>query len=309
MILVAIDGVRWQEVFRGVDPELGRKAGMIGTEVMGPRQLLPVIYRRFFDEGAMLGAPGSGGEVWASGPNFMSLPGYREMLSGDPGGCLNNGCGPIERPTLADRVRESLARRDEDVALISSWETIERAAAVHPERVVVSTGRHGGVTRDKVRLDTEASRWLDDGALSSALPGDHDYRPDRYTAGLALRYLALAHPRFLFVGLGDTDEHAHARDYRAYVRSMQEADRFLGALFDQLDAMGEDGAHTTVIVTTDHGRADQFADHGARWPESGRVFVMLGGRPVRARGAIDAGPGARLGGIVPTVLSILGLPR
>jgi arylsulfatase A-like enzyme len=230
------------------------------------------------------------------------------MLSGSPGGCLDNRCGPIEQPTLADRAREALARRDEDVAVISSWEVIERAAALHPERIVVSAGRHGGATRDRVRLDTETARWLDDGALSSPLPGERDYRPDRYTAALALRYLERARPRFLFIGLGDTDELAHARNYRAYLRALQDVDRFLGALFDQLERMGEDGARTTVIVTTDHGRNAAFDDHGGRWPESGRVFVLLGGQPVTARGKVDAGPGARLGAVFPTALSALGLP-
>jgi hypothetical protein len=33
VILVAIDGVRWQDVFEGVDPVLAKRAGMVDEEV------------------------------------------------------------------------------------------------------------------------------------------------------------------------------------------------------------------------------------------------------------------------------------
>ena len=42
----------------------------------------------------------------ASGPRFVSLPGYREILTGRRGaGCVDNHCPPIDEPTLVDELR------------------------------------------------------------------------------------------------------------------------------------------------------------------------------------------------------------
>src|SRR5262245_1253105 len=62
LVLVTLDGVRWQDTF-------GAHA----------RELLPNLYGRVIDRGVALGAATP---LSASGPNFVSLPGYRELLSG-----------------------------------------------------------------------------------------------------------------------------------------------------------------------------------------------------------------------------------
>src|SRR5262249_6132735 len=101
IVLVTIDGVRPDEVWNPRGPEL-----------------LPNLY-----------ALAARGVAWpdarASGPNFISLPGYREILSGRPTlGCETNGCGLADEPTLLDE----LAARGDSIAVIASWETIEDAS-------------------------------------------------------------------------------------------------------------------------------------------------------------------------------------
>src|SRR5581483_9484330 len=103
--------------------------------------------------------------------------------------------------------------------------------------------------------------------------------------------VAVAQPRFAFIGLGDTDEHAHRDDYAGYLESLRAADRFVGQLLATLAQLGEYGAETAVIVTTDHGRAANFSSHGAGAPESQRVWLVAGGAGLRApaRGLGGAG--------------------
>lgn len=307
VVLVALDGVRWQEIFGGVDPELAARAGMAPREVIAADALLPNLYERMVRRGAALGAPGHGAEVRASGPNFISLPGYREMFSGAPDDrCTTNDCAPTDRKTIVDHIRD-VSGRDEDVAVLSSWNMIDRAATGRPGRVVVSTGSTAGATRSKARVSERCAALLAEGERAAPWPGGDGYRPDRVTAPLALAYLEDARPRFLFVGLGDPDELAHASDYRGYLGSLQAADRFLGDLFALLDRSGEQGASTTVIVTTDHGRAANFHAHGGRSPESARVFLLAAGGAVPALGYVDAAPGRSLSSVAPTVLGLLGL--
>ena len=78
VVLVVLDGVRWQDVFEGVDPELARRHGVPAAEVVPASALVPNLYRLAETRGAMIGAPGQGAPINATGPNYVSLPGYME---------------------------------------------------------------------------------------------------------------------------------------------------------------------------------------------------------------------------------------
>jgi hypothetical protein len=307
VIVVTIDGVRWQDVFGGVDPAMATMASVPANQVVDAATLLPNLYA-FAREGVVSGAPGHGKPMMASGPNYVSLPGYLEIFSGSTRvGCRTNGCDPTTKRTFFDRARDEVAASDRDVAIISSWEKIAFAATAAPERLTVSAGRHGGASRGNVRLDRDLAKMVDDAAESAPAPGHDDYRADAHTAAIALRYLERARPRVLAVGLGDTDEHAHAGDYASYLAALRQADRFLGDLRATLARMGSYGAHTTVVVTCDHGRSAGFNDHGWDSPESGRVWMIAAGGAVPALGYLDEGGAERLADIAPTLEGLLGM--
>src|SRR5262249_45337218 len=128
-----------------------------------------------------------------------------------------------------------------------------------------------------LEADARACALLEEGAAADPEPGHGDYRPDRYTAAVALRYLEERAPRFLFLGLGDTDEHAHAGDYAAYVRALRASDGVLDELYRVLARMGERGRATSVFVTADHGRGHDYRHHGRAFPESRRVWLVAAG--------------------------------
>ncbi len=231
----------------------------------------------------------------ASGPNFISLPGYTEMLSGQPALCQENEC--VFRPlyTVADSFRDAGASRDE-VAVIASWEKLETVASHDASSIVVTTGRSHGATRDLLRTDAELATLLDEGEHADPAPGHDDYRPDRYTAEIATRYLALRRPRFLFVALGDTDEYGHQGDYDAYLDALRRADRTVGEIMRITDAWAREGDDTVILVTADHGRAKNFLDHGRDYPESRRTWLIGAGREFH-----PAARGGRLADIAPAI--------
>jgi hypothetical protein len=306
VVLVVLDGVRWQEVFAGVDPVLAKASP--AEPVVDARQLLPSLYSALAAQGAALGAPGHGHAIAASGPNFVSMPGYTEIFGGrPPDGCKDNACAGATGPTIVDEVRDRAAA-DSDVAVISSWEDIGRAATRAPSRIVLSAGRRV-VAGERFLLDDPGTRQaLEQGAHANPHPGHDEFRPDRYTGALALRYLEAKQPQLLFVGLGEPDEYAHSNDYSGYVASLRAADDFLGALFATLDHMGGAGRRTLVIVTTDHGRGRDYRHHGREFPESARVWLVAAGGPVRARGFVSAPHLRHLADIAPTIRAAVGLP-
>lgn len=279
VVIVTLDGVRWQEIFLGTDPVLS------GRPVRPPRAIAPNLDRLAREEGTGVGAPGRS-TIRASGPNFVSLPGYVELLGGRAAlHCQDNDCRGAVAPTLLDEALSGGAK----VAAFGSWERLARAVTMHtPPRFTVSCGRG------------------DDDSIEP-YPGSGGFRPDRFTAEASLAYLTTERPDVLFVGLGEPDEYAHRRDYAGYVAAITFADAFIGRLRQALDAMGDRGRRTHLFVTADHGRAGDFADHGGFAPESGRVWLVASGPSFASRGLTFGLREHFLADVVPTARVVLGL--
>src|SRR6202000_2412366 len=190
--------------------------------------------------------------------NYVSLPGYIEILSGRPTMCTDNKCARVQVPTFLDEARAARA----SVAAFSAWESIANAATSNPGGFFVSAGRH-----DNEAIDP----W----------PGEGQYRPDHFTADAARAYSARVRPDVFFLGLGDTDERAHHGDYPGYVDALRRADDTLGRLVELTDNT------TTSVVTADHGRAVTFNHHGAM-PEAARVWMVASGPRIFARGEVTS---------------------
>lgn len=306
IVLLAIDGVRSQEMFGGVSPE---RAARFGVAPALPGQLTPNLARIGETSGCVLGAPEKGEGFFASGPDFVSLPGYSEMLTGSrDSGCATNLCKNVRRPTLLDDFVRAHGG-DERAAVIGSWPRIESASSLGKKSGIVSTGRTGGYHQERFARYAGSRRAFDAGRKAAPAPGYGDYRPDHLTAELALAYLAEARPTFLFVSLGETDEHAHENRYGDYLTALRFADDVVGRIERQLRELAREGVPTALFVTTDHGRAEQFTEHGAKWPESSRSFLFATGTMIRARGRVEGGR-AHLADIAPTVRALAGLsPR
>ena len=272
VVVVAIDGARWQDVFE--TPEV-----------------TPTLHRWMTEDGIGLGAPDLG-EVWASGPNYISMPGYTEILTGRPSACQTNTCGSVPTPTLVDQVTGA----GEDAVVVSSWELISHVAAVDPWRATLSTGRHLTARTDD--LDPVV---LAEGRSDEPWPGVDDYRPDEITSRLALRLLDRRLPRFAFFGLGDTDEHAHHGDRKRYLEALGAADQFLAELEKRVSR------RTVIFVTADHGRSASFRDHGGGDHDSGRVWLAVRAPNLPTHGMLRSRT-LHLADIAPTVRCLLDLP-
>jgi hypothetical protein len=309
VVLVALDGVRWEDVFLGVQRDLARSQGMHDSELLGPDALIPNL-RALMRSGAALGAPGYGPGLFASGPNFLSVPGYMEMMTGlRPTGCTTNGCRQVTIPTIADDFARESGSDPRNVAIIGSWEGLERAASSDESKLTISIGRTRGDTRDNLCYDDTSCALLDAGANAGPEPGHGNYRRDRETSAIALHYLRTHRPRFLFLGLGDTDEYAHKDDYRGYLKALIRADHVIGEVNAILRQYAAEGRQTTLLVTTDHGRSTDFSGHGQYAPESARVWLVAAGHGIRASGLVFDPRPRYLADLAATIRALGGVGR
>lgn len=286
VVLVTIDGVRPREIFIGPDSERAGRRGLPAWARASADRFLPNLHRLFIEGGAALGDPRFSQGISASGPRYVSLPGYLEIMTGSPATCTSNDCIPKPTETLADAVALAEGASRESM-VFGSWEVIQRAAS----------GEHNWV-------ETHAGR--DASESMAPYPGNGEYRPDRATVERAMAALRRDRPRFLWISLGDTDEWAHRGDYLGYLGALRDADRAVGELAAALAQEGNGSGDTMLIVTTDHGRDANFADHGG--PDSAAVWLLARGPGVAPVGSIEATKPRYLRDLAPTVRAVLDLP-
>jgi hypothetical protein len=283
VVIVAIDGVRPRDVFEG-ERELPN-----GPVTSPSERVLPHL-TELGNQGLRKGTQN---DLVASGPNYVSLPGYTEILTGRKATCFENDCNDLSFPTIADDLK-SAGARTKDVAIVTSWDRIGAVAALDPSRIVLATGSKIRENAGALRISASAGRCAE--------PGHGDYQPDHVTMQIAEAYFEEHKPKFMFVSLGDTDEYAHRDDFRGYWRALSAADAFVGRLRQIAARAGEEVA---FFVTTDHGRSLNFKDHGREHPESAAVWLIAGGVEASSFGAPETI--RNLSDIAPVARNLLGV--
>lgn len=105
VVLVSIDGLRWQEVFHGADPEILRNsqfirhADQLAELPTKPQQLMPFVHQTIASQGMLVGDRRRGSAMQVSNPWHFSYPGYNELLSGYPDPAINSN-GKIANPNV-----------------------------------------------------------------------------------------------------------------------------------------------------------------------------------------------------------------
>jgi hypothetical protein len=92
-----------------------------------------------------------------------------------------------------------------------------------------------------------------------------------------MEYLKGRKPRVLFLGLGETDDWAHAGSYAEYLNAAHLADDYLRQIWEVVQSMPEYRGKTTLIVLPDHGRGEggKWTDHGEKVPESMQTWMVF----------------------------------
>jgi hypothetical protein len=301
VIVVSMDGLRWQELFGGVAADyLTEKAGRVtdrgaieqrfGAKTAEERRerLMPFFWSVIAKHGQVFGDAESGSAARVTNGLRFSYPGYNEMLAGfaDPRIASND---KVLNPNVT--VLEWLNRRPAfagRVAAFASWELLPWI--LNEARSGVPSNGHGPPVAQPA---TDRERLLNE--VSSELPPYWgSTRFDAPTLFGALEHLRTRKPRVMYVMLGETDEWAHQRRYDLYVDAAWRNDRMIRRLWETAQSTPEYANRTALVVTTDHGRGDRTEDwpnHGRDTPASDRIWIAVMGpgvAPLGIRSAVTA---------------------
>lgn len=322
LILVTADGLRWQELFQGIDPVLmnEKAAGMGGEAGSAARQrlwretpearravLMPFFWKTLAPTGVVLGNPDRHSNLKVTNAYRISYPGYAEILTGRAQDSAIRGNQPVQNPT--ETVLEFLRRKLElpagQVALFGSWNMFPMIGASRPGSILINAGRMrlGG------RAATPRLRELDDLQFEMLMP-DESMRHDYVTFGMALEYLKTAHPRVLHIAVGETDDWGHAKNYPNYLEMAAAFDGYLRQLWEFVQGSPEYRGNTLIAVASDHGRGSTVEDwgsHGSDVKGAERIWAAFFGPGVPAAGEAANTPDAFQRDIAPTILDLLGI--
>ena len=319
VLLVTIDGLRWQEVFRGAeDALLNKEHGGVPDNVLEAtrrdfatgsaderrRRLMPFLWSVVAAHGQVFGNRDRGSPATVLNPQWFSYPGYNELLTGrvDP---LITSNAPI--PNRNVTVLEWLQGRpgyEGRVAASSEWSVFPAILNVGRSRLpIFSPGFRLPASQTSPRL-IELEQWMRD--VPEIGPGEHF---DAFVYQAAVELYDRRQPRVFFLALGEPDVWAHARRYDRYLASIQRCDRFVRQLWEKLQALPEYRGTTSLVLTPDHGRGVTGADwtsHGAKAARSNETWFAALGPGTPARGERRDTAEVHQAQVAATVAALLG---
>ncbi len=304
IVLVTADGLRWQDLFHGIDPLLAREKSVsmdpTSKDADGRRalyatreSLAPFFWRAIAFNGVVLN------NVTVTNAYRVSYPGYSEILTGRAADNIIKGNDPIQQPneTVLEFLKRKLSLPTPKVALFSSWDHFHYIAEHTPGSIFVNAGYH----------DSPSSPALSQLQHVTLTPWD-EARHDSFTFELALDYLAKQKPRALAISFDETDDWAHAKRYDRVLDMIHAFDEFLQKLWTKIQSMPEYRDSTTLIVTSDHGRGSTLSDwsgHGSKVAGAEKIWMAIIGPDTPASGEISTHAEQR--DIAPTIIKLMGL--
>jgi hypothetical protein len=313
VVVITIDGLRWQEMFGGADSNYFQKdakgeAGPIEKRYVQPTAearrtvLLPFIWNEVARKGQIFGDPARGSRAHVTNGLWFSYPGYNEMMSGaaDPRIDSNN---KIPNPNIT--VLEWLNTRPGftgRVAAFGAWDRLPFILNVDRSRVPVGTA-FTPVPAPKTQRQRDINQMAQD------LPPLWGYGTfDAPIVAAAVECLRTDKPRVMYVMLGEGDEWAHRGRYDLYLDASQRADRFIRRVWDTLQSLPEYKGTTALLLTTDHGRGattKDWTDHGAKVPAAESIWIAAIGAGIPPLG-VREGVTVTAAQLAATVASLVG---
>lgn len=261
VVLVTLDGLRWQELFRGLDPilanheEFGGQSALLNGRfaraqpAQSAAAIFPFIYSTVFTQGSYIGNRDENSCSAVSNPWYFSYPGYSEILTG----VVNESLDSNAKVANPERTLHELLNTNPEFAgrsaAFASWDVFPFIFNVQRSRVYVNA--FGPLEQPQGEFEQALNRLHQD--IPTPWP---TVRNDAFTHHFALSHLRREQPRLLYISYGETDDFAHDGKYDQYLFAAHRTDQFIADVWDTLQSMDQYRDNTVLFITVDHGRGE-----------------------------------------------------
>ena len=263
IILITLDGVRWQEIFNGVDLELIENKKFTKNSTLlkemflsdddkkRQQKLLPFFANYISNKGMLIGNKNEGSVLKLSNDELFSYPGYNEILTGFVDDSITSNDKIYNKNKTILELLNTNENYSGKVAAFCSWDVFPFIINDKRSGIPVSAG-YSSLENDKLsRLESFIENY------QTMIPLFRDnVRYDLFTHILSMEHIKNRKPKVVYISYDQTDSFSHDGSYDNYIASLHNTDKMIQELWDytQNDPFYKD--NTYMFITTDHGRGD-----------------------------------------------------
>ncbi len=262
IVLITLDGMRWQEVFGGIDRDLATHPEYApqSEEIMArywresskerAELLMPFLHSVVFTSGIYVGNRYADSCARVSNDWYFSYPGYSEILTG----IVNQEIDSNRKFPNPEKTSMELLNASPEfngrMAAFASWDVFPYIFNV--ERSGLFVNAFDKTPEPLNEFELFLNRVIDD-----MPPRWPTVRNDVFTHHFALSYMREKHPRVVYISYGETDDFAHEGLYDEYVMAANRADRFISEVWEEIQSSAFYKDNTVLFITVDHGRGEK----------------------------------------------------
>lgn len=300
IIIITTDGLRWQEVFKGMDSAIatnkrfnqGDSAGIFKkywdkTAIARRQKLMPFLWGSLAKQGQLFGNRELGNNVNTANPYWFSYPGYSEIMTGHVDTLINSNEYPPNPHTNILEFFNKLPNYKGRVAAFAAWGAFDR---------ILNEKRAGfpvinAFDDNSVALQDPTMRMLNEMNQTGFKPFGMGETLDVFSHFQAFHYLKTKKPKAFFISYGDTDEFAHSGEYKYYLEAAHQFDEWVGSIWNWIQNDPDYKNKTTLLIATDHGRGDikkaEWTSHGQSIQDASQIWFAVIGPKVKGIGEVQ----------------------
>jgi hypothetical protein len=277
LVIVTIDGLRWQEAFGGADEKLLNNKDFVGNiEQLTARfwhadqqerknRLMPFLTNVIGTNGVLIGDRNNDSGMSLTNKQHFSFPGYNEIFTGKVDDNLTSNAKNLNpNITFLEWLNKQVGFENE-IAIFSGWDVFPFIFNRQRSGLFINAGFENMPLLEKHSQKPPAQDVAVQIELMNRLQAEipspwETVRHDAFTYGFAKLYLQVKQPKVLVINLGETDDFAHDGKYDAYLDSAKQTDDYLHDLWTTLQNMPAYKNNTNMIIITDHGRGNDAID-------------------------------------------------
>jgi Type I phosphodiesterase / nucleotide pyrophosphatase len=299
IIIITTDGFRWQEVFKGMDSAIANnsKFNQGDSEYIFKRywdndinerreNLMPFLWTTINEKGQIYGNRMYDNKVDNANPYWFSYPGYNEIMTGFADTAVNSNDYPSNPNVNVLEFLNHQPKLKGRIAAFGAWDAFDRILNEQRSSIPVISAFDdvGGKAPDANEKLINAMN------KDSYKPFKEEECLDVFTHYAALEYLKIKKPKVLYIAYGETDEWAHAGQYRSYLDAGHQVDTWMRQLWNFVQSDPGYKNKTTIFITTDHGRGDvkkeEWTSHNNKIQDSHEIWFAVIGPGISGRGEI-----------------------
>lgn len=294
VVIVTLDGMRWQEVFSGADSVLinnvnytkdtsdAKSKFWSNNADERRKKLFPFLWSAIAQQGQLYGNRKYNNFVNNANPYWFSYPGYNEIFTGYPDTAVNSNDKIYNKNTNVLEFINKQKGYEGKVAAFTTWD-------VFP--YILNNKRSGiyvNADVDTIKFKSPQFDLINDIQFLTTRP--IGVRPDVLTYIAGREYLKEYKPRVLYIAFDETDDFAHGGEYSQYLNSAHAEDGMIQDLWNTLQRIPQYKNKTTMIIATDHGRGDinkdQWRDHGQKISDANQIWIAAIGPDTKPLGEV-----------------------